>query len=298
MEKTSIYWYECFELQWYEKNKIDESCLEFSAWIYEGLFPFWYILRNYNEQEHHAYDWFMLTRSPYVTAKRACSFISIPWSYKLLSTESDVCLPLVLKNSNKQWCWELLSAHANITLQDVFSYPELPWTYKGLSKNHNITFDLVRQHSSRAWDWEQLSQNKSITLDIIKKYRQEFPWHYPSLSKNPNINICFVRENIQEKWDWTSLSCNSAFVFSDIINNKDLPWQWYVVTSNANVTIEDIEQFPSYRWNEEIIVLKKTIRERFLRKCHCDFFMNEIAEELMSVVYNPENYEYLKMYLY
>ena len=301
IEKTSIYWYECFELEWYDKNKIDESCLEFSAWIYEGLFPFWYNLRRYDEREQEQkYDWFTLTRSPYVTAKKACSYVTIPWSYKLLSNKNDINLELVLQYSDKQWCWDLLSAHKNITLQHVLLYPELPWTYKGLSKNRNVSIEYVQQNMCKPWDWELLSQNESMTLEIVEKYKNDFPWHYPSLSKNTNINIHFVCENIEEKWDWMSLSCNAAFRFDDIIKHKQLPWQWYVVTSNPNITVDHIEQFPMFSWNDETVLLKKTIRQRecFLRKCHSEFFMKEIAEELMSVVYSPENYEYVKNYLY
>ena len=49
-------------------------------------------------------------------------------------------------------------------------------------------------------------------------------------------------DNPNKLWDWSCLSSNKNITMEDILNNPDKPWDWSGLSQNSNITIEFIEK--------------------------------------------------------
>ena len=66
--------------------------------------------------------------------------------------------------------------------------------------------------------------------------------------------IDFVKIFPVEKWDWIEISRNINIKMEDIRNNLHLPWNWrYGVSSNPNLDLDIIRDFPYYDWDKSLL---------------------------------------------
>ena len=66
--------------------------------------------------------------------------------------------------------------------------------------------------------------------------------------------IDFVKVFPAENWDWIEISRNINIKMKDIRDNMDLPWNWrYGVSSNPNLDLDMIRDFPYYDWDKSLI---------------------------------------------
>ena len=66
--------------------------------------------------------------------------------------------------------------------------------------------------------------------------------------------IDFVKIFPVEKWDWIEISRNINIKMEDIRDNIDLPWNWrYGVSSNPNLDLDMIRDFPYYDWDKSLL---------------------------------------------
>ena len=66
--------------------------------------------------------------------------------------------------------------------------------------------------------------------------------------------IDFVKVFPVEKWDWLEVSRNINTKMDDIRDNMHLPWNWrYGVSSNPNLDLDMIRDFPYYDWDKALL---------------------------------------------
>lgn len=305
---------------------------EHIPWVREGLYPLSLVLNDAfdaavsSESSKNSIDWFALSLSPELTCKRALVHDAVEWCWKIVSGKPDVTLDLVLNNPGKPWSWMTLSYHPNIKMETIAeTFDELPWDMMGVSQNPNVTLKFFMDHidwqwnmyalsshlnfepeefttqlfTDIAWDWRNLSRNRSLTLDVIERFMDLVPWDFVGLSENPNVTISFVRRFIDEEWNWSQLSCNPGISIQDVLSNPDLPWSWFFVTYNPNVTIADVLEHPEKAWYKDHCEFRLLMKQRedYLRERHRRLFTETIAPELMAVVYDVDNYDYVMTYL-
>ena len=152
-----------------------------------------------------------------------------------------------------------LSLNPNMTGEIVQANPQIPWNYKYLSKkikscDHNV------------------SANPNVTWKTVYEIPNE-RWNYRELSKNPNITWEIVKSNPDKDWDYSLLSCNPNITWEIVEENPDNPWCYGALTANP----------------------MPLAKNNYIRKCYQKHYMScGLAEELISVVWHPRNFEKFK----
>lgn len=137
--------------------------------------------------------------------------------------------------------WRFISANVNISMDIVAQNSTKPWDFEGLSSNPNLTFAFILSNPSKKWNWQKISRNPGITMDDIKS-RISRSWDYGrhGVSSNPNLTLAMVLAYPKKKWDWEGISCNNAIrLVEDIVEHRELPWNWYRgVSGKRGLTID------------------------------------------------------------
>ena len=176
-----------------------------------------------------------------------------------------------------------LSLNPNMTGEIVQANPQIPWNYKYLSKkikscdhnvsaNPNVTWKTVYEIPNERWNYRELSKNPNITWEIVKS-NPDKAWNYVNLSINPNITWEIVQANPDKDWNYVNLSCNPNITWEIVEENPDNPWCYGALTANP----------------------MPLAKNNYIRKCYQKHFMScGLAEELISVVWHPRNFEKFK----
>ena len=61
--------------------------------------------------------------------------------------------------------------------------------------------------------------------------------------------IKLIKKYPNKKWDWYEISHNPNIKMEDIENNPDKPWNWDGISKNQNITMEIIEDNLDKPWN-------------------------------------------------
>jgi hypothetical protein len=108
-------------------------------------------------------------------------------------------------------------------------------------------------------NWKHLSMNEGITISDIEN-NMDRPWDWGYISYNPNINIDFVKRHRDKPFERLSLLINPGIELKDILENKSMfipdsdheKWIWRIVSSNPNLTLAQILQYPQLQNFEEL----------------------------------------------
>lgn len=118
------------------------------------------------------------------------------------------------------WDWRELTFKTPLSVID--SYSELPW---------NNEFDNYREFEPYIEEQRTLKEE----LDYI--YTQSAPnarnWLLGKLAKNPNTKWSDIMENKQVPWDWNSVSLNPNLTWEIVRDNPQIPWNWGNISENA-----------------------------------------------------------------
>ncbi len=244
--------------------------------------------------------------------------------WRCLSTNKHITYNTILKHSEMAWDYTLIVQSSKIKLDIIENYYKR-WSnlYFWLSANPNITVKFVEDHTDIGWNWEQLSYNLKFNgnIDFFMKHKDKF--NYRNLSYNPSIIDVFVLYTPHKDWNFSLLSKNKNLTLKCINTLMNEPWCWYILSSHPHITREFVEKNLDKRWcwfllekykklfwcpdnsvrevNEDDIPLcqKNSINYRvyndkeifsmnILRK---DFMKEDgLAQELLSVVWHPDNF--------
>ena len=64
------------------------------------------------------------------------------------------------------------------------------------------------------------------------------------------MNITYLINKYPDKqWDWYQLSRNPNITIQDILSRPDKQWDWACLSRYANITIKDVLNNPDKPWN-------------------------------------------------
>ena len=185
-----------------------------------------------------------------------------------ISQRSDFTWQHVQKYPNVRWsAWAIYKI---APLEYIMNNPTMSWPFDYISERPDLTIPFIR-HFSNKLDWFRISENIDFHLVIENP---DLPWDYDGLSSNKKITTDDIIENTQIKWNFKKLSKHIDINF--IYANTTLPWddntlltrlnlnfirghlnpkwlEYSEISSNPNLTIDFILEYPSFRWHWESV---------------------------------------------
>lgn len=140
--------------------------------------------------------------------------------YRDLADESSIWIFLSIKTSMSQ----------------VIDNSHLPWRKEYLSKNKNINSIVLKMDLPNAtgeWNWTIISK----IIDMKEVRSNSLPWCKNGLSYNEGITMADIEDIDSNNWRLRHLSKNIPI--EEIRHNNHIRWQWYGITQNSGVTIDD-----------------------------------------------------------
>ena len=125
----------------------------------------------------------------------------------------------------------------------------------------------------------------------------DYQWDYGILSKHQNITWEIIQSNPDTAWNTLIASMNPNINWDTIQHNPSVRWSSYLFSTNQNVTYDIVLNNLWREWSPVHLLRNgmETDKNNYIRKCFQKHFMScGIAEELISVVWNPRNFEKFK----
>jgi hypothetical protein len=184
-----------------------------------------------------------------------------------------------------------------------------------VSQNPNITMEMVKKFHMRDLDWYAISSSKYLTLDIIEKYPKKC-WSWNRISANLAIPIDVIKHNPNKPWCWEFVISRPDFtieMFNDfnidltenVYNtrfalNPNITWEdikkynvstnifaryhyWYNASKHRNITMEIINDNPTYPWNYIAIARNPNITLDFIEQNINKMSFREIGYNTFNV---------------
>ncbi len=178
-----------------------------------------------------------------------------------LSCNKNININIINNNLHLQWSWDHIIVNPNINIdfiKNTVLHNIFEWDT--LSCCDLITFDFVKNNLNLSWDWWCLSEHKNITLDDIEsnfKQGLKLPWYISNVSNNPNITIDFIikmylkyKIDNNSVFNWSVVSSHKNITMEDIESTINyLPWNWTYVSCNPNLTIDMIKKYRNKKWD-------------------------------------------------
>lgn len=162
---------------------------------------------------------------------RGWSFYDMSWNPGIMI--DDV---LYMNDPNHEWHWAGVTS--NIDIVDIKANPHLPWRRSGLSLNENVTLDMMKELESRESDTSYINNNtltRYVPLDDIMKDIYSPYWTVYGLSQRRDMTLDILGD-IEPFWNILSEHVDIRY----IRDNPHLPWCRYGISSNTEVTLDDV----------------------------------------------------------
>lgn len=139
----------------------------------------------------------------------------------------------------------------------------------------NELLKIYEAFPDEEWDFNRFVANPNLTFEYIDSHlelkEKIFPNWTGTLSKNPNLTLKYVLDNNTE-WDWFNISANPGITLEDIENNPELNWRWKYIGKNPNITMD--------------FILKH--KEHFSTKDECQYLGSTPNITIENIIAYPE----------
>ena len=239
----------------------------------------------------------------------------IGWSWPDLSVNRGIPIQEIVSHKELDWAWISVSYREDLTLKIVLENPEIEWDMRGVATLARMTEAELEEHPELDLKIYDLVCNQSLSLGyLLDKAEREHGGDIQTLcdifysacstredevdevmrySEKEYFNYFFVSRlskltfnDLQRlghcvNWDWRQLSWGEGIIFSDILENLHLPWEWGHVIVNPNLTWDDIicfnEQYSFLAvWNVSTYIQNDMTHERNT------FFQNLYREHMAA----------------
>jgi hypothetical protein len=249
-------------------------------------------------------DWNNIVKNPNISMDFIkLHFTMIPWNKSYISARPDLDMQFVCDHPDppyipgvtvKGWDWYNISQNPNISTDFIDSHLDLPWQWEYMSLFRVLPIDFIKRHQTRWGYWVGLSMLTNL-YDIEQNLY--LPWIWKSVSMRSDLTPKFIDEHPETpkgewKWDWGNIACRlnmpisylethvekfkeygnelSQHVSANFVNNhRDIVWNWDYLSSNPNITMEDIELHLGdewWKWNWDRIPRKPNLTMDFIER--------------------------------
>lgn len=151
-------------------------------------------------------------------------------------------LYLIEKYPTKDWNIKILSSLEDLPLDFINKHINLDWDRYSVTENPNIINrpEIILLNINEKWSTEPLIHyyaNKNPVLFEILDLLPEKTWSCGYLSYDTNLKLDFVKKYINKNWCWSGVSSNSNITIEDIENNRELPWNYEFVIRKSEYNV-------------------------------------------------------------
>jgi hypothetical protein len=150
-------------------------------------------------------------------------------------------------------------------------YPRM-YNESQLYKNPNITMDDIETIDKKYWNVDNIIDNPNLTQDFVLKYKY-LKWNWYIIAEKLHLLNTSILYDTYMKEEF--IECKEVDMkYIQKLSSKGFQLDWNVISDSIykfNITIEDIELIISLPWNWEIIASRNDITIEFIRK-HSQIF--------------------------
>ena len=134
--------------------------------------------------------------------------------------------------------------------------------WKRISDNPHVTEEVLARHPDKPWHYNVVSRTSSaslttptfttFSLEVFKSLHVSWVARDVArmMSMHPRVQASFILENENLPWDWYYVSLGPAVAFRQHVEpNLHLPWRWNALSFNPSVTLEDVRRHRERPWN-------------------------------------------------
>lgn len=197
------------------------------------------------------WDWFHLHMNRNFSFDWVVKYPLQNWNWTALSRKANVAT--VVKHPDFPWRWNVLTMWSEILPKEMVDNSNLPWTvdllrFESIDSDDELEFLYHYKETFSPENWDDFT--RCATWDIIKK-SMDLYWVIENVQFGDETftdeDMRFLHLHIDREWNWTLLSLIVPF---DLIrNNRDLPWNYHIVSLNRTVTYDDVCETPELPWD-------------------------------------------------
>jgi len=177
----------------------------------------------------------------------------------------------------------------------IKAFPHMDWDYETLSKNPTIQQEnleeIVEQVTNKqiktilyisskfsrsiVGNMHTYKRNKYIIWYSMDHFVKSIHYRNKNMicSNIINVDFCsektatmsYVLENLSRRWNWKELSMSRQITSENISSNIELPWIWYFVMKNPNITmrflLDNQDRFWKCAWSSASENLAITVQD-------------------------------------
>jgi hypothetical protein len=173
-----------------------------------------------------------------------------------ISKHAAIPVGFIMANADKKWNWYALGMKENITMEYVRFYRD---TTIGMM-NINTVYHV----------WRNISANKAISWkDVVENL--DIPWNWSILCAKEGFKMEYVRlyrditigmmDNEEVRKTWMNISANKAITWKDVVENPDMPWNWFLLSQRGDMLLSDMEKVRIVREHFACLVIQRAWRE-------------------------------------
>jgi hypothetical protein len=167
-----------------------------------------------------------------------------------------------------------ICANQNFTVEMMERWIEFANLYCACD-NPNLTLDFIAKHVNifKRDIYQELCKNSVITCDAFLHSPIPFIRLWENFSYNPNVSVEFALQHKDKSWDWTGIS-RKPITIKQILENPDVTWNYYGISSNSSITMDMITSNPEFPWKWFCVAYNPNITMEFVLD-NIEKFQNE-----------------------
>jgi hypothetical protein len=148
--------------------------------------------------------------------------------------------------------WKIISEYISMSPTDFIENLHFPWKYNELSHNKNFTIEHIELyiiHMFKKIRPNYTNQQKKIIKKIIhNKLDKQFKWIYITMHKKISIKFILNNLNLLKKY-MIFISSNNNISFEDIEKNPQLPWDYDTLSQRIDLRFDFVKRNINKSWN-------------------------------------------------
>lgn len=260
------------------------------------------------------WNWAWISYTCDINVKIIIQMHEKPWNWKSISQNKNLNLNKIIlfEKYKKPLEWSIMDINPSFNISWIKKFPYKPWFWQNIINKREFTYEFLKYIPKKFFNKNNIESSCLITQKYIDMNKNI---NFYRLSINKHINKNIIVTNSDRDWAWDLIALRSDFCIDYVDKLPNKPWNFMEISRNKNLNANWIEKYPEKKWNmfhiannslASINIPKKHLKNvetKFLLenenfKCDFDKFnkLHQIMNELINVVYHPNNIDRMRKY--